>query len=326
MSGSVAAYRQEELASTSSIPWRRWLAFLFGGLVVYLAFYAWSEFLVYKHADQNRFHLISSTPPQRFDFAILGASHAMPLSYGDSHQQLEAKTGASIMNLSSEGAGILPNRLLLDYFLSRHSASHVVYVIDEFAFYSAHWNEDRLDASTLNRAPLDLDIARTLWKYPWSRHLLPIYLSGFGKINNSERFSDDVAAGELKFESTYSPIAQVDRRRVQYLFPESDLDSIFPKYRDEFRSLVELVLARGMEMTVILPPTPPRYRDNLPDVSKFKEAMAELKEYGRITYHDFSSTVVADEYFFDTDHLNIHGVDKFVNDIFADTLKNALRQ
>lgn len=314
----------KERALASGVSWYRWGAFVLGALLVYVALYAWSEYLVYEHAERNRFFMISNTAPQRYDFVILGASHAMPLGYGDSEQQLELKTGVSIMNLSSEGAGILPNRLLLDLFLSRHKASHVIYVVDEFAFYSPRWNEDRLDASALNRAPLDAGIAAALWRYSWSRDLLPMYLSGFGKINNQDRFSADMSEGEIKFDRVYSPIAQLDRRRVEYLFPEPDMKRIFPRYLAEFDSLANLISSNGMELIVIRPPTPLRYRDYLPDVSQFTDAMARMSGEGLFDFYDFSEAVVADPYFYDTDHLNRDGVKKFVDEFLTDLLKEIL--
>ena len=120
--------------------WRRWGLFVLIGLCLYAALYVWSERLVYVHGASNRYFMIRTAPPAHYDFVVLGASHAMPLGFGDMNAHLEQTTGGKIMNLSTEGAGILPNRLLLEYFLTRHTADRVVYILDSFAFYSPEMN------------------------------------------------------------------------------------------------------------------------------------------------------------------------------------------
>lgn len=303
------------------IPWRTWAGFVLGALLLYAGLYAWSEWLVYRHAEHNRFFEIHTTPPGHFDLVILGASHGMPLGYHDMNSQLEQAIGARAINLSSEGAGVLPNRLMLSYFLSRHDAKRVLYVADAFAFYDSQWNEDRLDAAMFNRAPLDFTLARILWAYPWARDVLPVYLSGFGKINNSERFEADTPEGATKFDEVYRPIAQLDRQRMRFLFPEDGGGVQFDRYLDEFERLVAAVNAAGMELVAIRPPTPPRYRDRLPDIAPFTDKMDSLAEEGRIVYRDLSETVTDEQYFYDTDHLNRDGVIRFLDEYLAPLLR-----
>src|SRR5690606_28098564 len=113
---------------------RRLALFLLIGLGLYLALYGASEALVYRYGLRNPFYVISATPAAEYDLVILGASHAMPLGYEDMNDRLEAATGARIVNLAMEGSGVLPNTLVLDYFLSKHTVGNVVYVVDSFAF------------------------------------------------------------------------------------------------------------------------------------------------------------------------------------------------
>jgi hypothetical protein len=312
---TIAAETQSSIAEPRSVTWRRWGLFVLIGLALYLALYAWSEYLVYAYGSKNRFFMIRTAPPQTYDFVILGASHAMPLGFEDMNDRLEAASGSSIINLSTEGSGILPNRLLLDYLLTRHSAAHVLFVLDSFAFYSPQWNEDRLDTAMLQRAPLDPALVATLWRYPWARPLLPAYVSGFAKINNGDRFAADVPEAEAtKFNRTYRPIAQIDRQRIQFLYPAEIDAARFQHYLGEFESLVGFVRQRGMEMIVVKLPTPPRYRDKLPNEAAFDAAVVPLLTRLGVAYQDLSQAITENPYFYDTDHLNRDGVVKLIDE------------
>ena len=301
--------------------WREWPLFVLLGLGLYVGLYFWAESLVHEHAERNRFFMVATAPQQSYDFVLLGASHAMPLGYGEFNSVLEEASGASVMNLSIEGAGILPNRLVLDYFLQRHEARNVVFFLDSFAFYSPQWNEDRLDSTLLARAPLDLDLIRTLTRYPWAQDELLPYVSGFTKINNHDRFAPDRSDAELtKFAKTYRPIPQIDRQRVAYLFPPEISQSEFQRYLGEFAGLIDMVEASGGEFIVVKPPTPARYRDALPHEPAFDAAVTELLAERGAAYYDFSETLPDDANYYDTDHLNRTGVAAFIEEHFAELL------
>ena len=322
MTTTVAGPGSQSGASLDEAPdarerrvWRRWGLFVAIGVALYLGLYGWSEYLVYAHGDQNRFFMIRTAPAQQYDFVILGASHAMPLGFADMNRRLEEAAGATVINLSTEGAGILPNRLLLDYFLTRHAAGEVIFILDSFAFYSPQWNEDRLDAAMLQRAPLDPALVATLWRHDWARGAIPAYVSGFAKINNGDRFAADIPEAEAtKFDRTYRPIAQIDRQRIGFLYPEAIDPAAFERYLGAFDSLIRYVREQGMEMLVIKPPTPPRYRDRLPDEAAFDDAVGAVMERAEVDYYDLSEAMTDDPFFYDTDHLNRDGVTMFIDD------------
>lgn len=300
---------------------RLWPLFILVGLVLYGALYLWSESLVQSHGDRNRFFMVASTPPGALDTVILGASHAMPLGYDDFNARLEAASGGSVLNLSIEGGGILPNRLVLDYFFKRHEARQVVFFLDSFAFYSSQWNEDRPDNAMFARAPLDLDLAAAIASYPWARAQILPYLSGFTKINNAERYAVDKSDAELnKFAKTYRPIPQIDQQRVAYLFPPEIAPDEFRRYLREFEALADMVAGHGAKLLLVKPPTPARYRDALPDELAFDAAIAALVARKGLAYADFSTLLPGDENYYDTDHLNAAGVERLIEGGFAKLL------
>jgi hypothetical protein len=71
-----------ELGSEAPIFLRRALVFVVVGLALYLGLYAAAEYLVYRHAERNRFFMIRSAPPATYDYVILGASHSAAFDYG----------------------------------------------------------------------------------------------------------------------------------------------------------------------------------------------------------------------------------------------------
>src|SRR5262245_59638848 len=106
--------------------------FLLIAASIYIAFYIGAEQLVYRYAQRNRFFAVRSASPPRYDFVVLGASHAAVFDYRDMNRRLEQMTGAKVLNLSVVGGGVTVNRLLFDYFLTRHQTACLVYVVDSF--------------------------------------------------------------------------------------------------------------------------------------------------------------------------------------------------
>jgi hypothetical protein len=306
-------------ASTGSLA-RNWALFVAIGLVIYAGLYAWSERLVYDRADHNRFFRVATAPLAEYDHVILGASHALPLDYADMNAQLESASGTTVLNLANEGAGILPNQLMLDYFFARGlRARNVVLFVDSFAFASATWNEERLDTAILQRAPFDPVLVSTLWRYPWARDEILPYASGFFKINNQDRFAPDQTDAELtKFERTYRPIPQIDRERIAYLYSDSAAST--KPYFGALETMIDTVQQHGGTVTLLKPPTPPRYREALPDESTFDAEITRIATATGATYHDLSTVLEDDAYYYDTDHLNRAGVEALIDTHLAELL------
>jgi hypothetical protein len=298
---------------------RRALIFAAIGLGLYIVLYAAAERLVYEYAHRNRFFVVRSAPPGHFDGVILGASHAAALDYQDMTSRLEQMTGARIMNLAVVGGGITPNRVLLEYFLFRHTTGTVVYVVDSFAFYSREWNEERVrDSRLFERAPLDPALAQVLFRHPAARMVALDYLSGFSKINNPNRFEADVFADEAgRFERVYRPVRQIDRQRIEYLYPESIDPEIFRRYLAEFEDLVEFATKRGIRFVIVRPPIPDRIRSMVPGEAEFDAALEEAMKRQAVEYHDFSTVNNDERFFYDSDHLNKAGVVSFFEQHFA---------
>lgn len=307
---------------------RNWGLFVAIGLLLYGALYALAETRVRASGETNRFFQIAMTPPQRFDHVILGASHAMPLSYGEMEAQIEQASGASIMNLSNEGAGPLVNAFVLDHFLRRHEAENVLYVVDSFAFNSPQWNEERIaDSALFRRAPLDMGLIATFADHSWAWKALPEYLSGFAKINALYRLGPDQTDAELtKFDRTWRASERIDSQRIAYLYDVEDAEAMTERYLAEFQALIERVQATGASFTALKVPTPPRYRDRLPGEAAFDARLAAVIEEAGARLVDHSELLPGDENYYDTDHLNRTGVAAYAEAAFVELLSRRAAQ
>jgi len=306
---------------------RRAAVFVLIGVALYAVAYASAEALVYRYAHRNRFFAVRSLPPSRFNYVVLGASHAAVLDYRDMNGELERLTGARIMNLSVVGGGITVSSLLFEYFLSRHQTRSVVYVVDSFAFYSAEWNERRLqDRRLFARAPFDPALVALLLGSPAPPSIALDYALGFSKINNRDRFAPDTSPDEgSRFDRQYRPVAQVDEERLAYLYPAQIDIRTFQNYLTQFEGLISAAQLRGIELIVVKPPIPERVRRLIPGEAQFDSTLNGVLDRHGVELHDFSGTVNDGKFFQDTDHLNRAGVLEFYQVALAPLLTRKLR-
>jgi hypothetical protein len=286
------------------------------GFFLYLGVYLGSEWLVYETAQRNRFFTVKAAPQSQYNHVILGASHAAVFDYRDMNARLEELTETQILNLATEGSGVTVNRILLEYFYETGlETDTVVYVVDSFAFYSPDWNEVRLqDAELYARAPFDPTLARILLANPAGRPVLLNYLTGFSKINNGNRLDSDLFEAEgSRFDRSYRPIAQIDRQRLRFLYPDNiDASTLEGSpYLQEFEALAGYVQDRGDRFIIIRPPMPERIYQMIPNEQEFDRIIRQLAQRHGVEVHDFTAVNNAADYFYDSDHLNQIGTLQF---------------
>ncbi|WP_159589688.1 SGNH/GDSL hydrolase family protein [Chelativorans xinjiangense] len=291
--------------------------FIVLGLALYALLFAAAEWLVYRNGQMNPIFKIETAERQEFDWVILGASHAMPLDFDDFNDDMERRTGKAILNLAGPGTGPLYNRFALEHFLYKHRALNVLYVADSFAFRSPMWNEERLsDAKLLARTPFSPIIAGSLVGYVMHEGVDPLalldYLTGFSKINNRRRFSQDVWEGEASFDRAFKPSATAEKKRVEYLYPPvTDEPAIRDRYFRDFTRLIATAKHHGARVTVAKFPLPPRFKALLRDEAEFGAALQALAIDQGVAFVDFSDVLTEFIYYADTDHLNRAGLSLF---------------
>ena len=302
--------------------------FIAVAVLVYAALVAGSDALVYAQGHANPFFKVATAERQDYDWLILGASHAMPLAFGDSEASIESATGQSVINLAVQGAGPLYNRLVLEQFLERHRAMGLIYVVDSFAFREPLWNEDRVaDPGLLARTPYDPSLVARLWEYVLADGVSPLaaldYSSGFSKVNNRDRFERDIWDGEAQFGRRYRPSARAENERIAYLYPQGSEDPArLARYLNDFDRLIGQALAAGMTVRIVKMPLPASFYGKLPDESGFDEMLDALAERRGLSVEDDSLLLQGAEYYFDSDHLGRRGVEAFIQRRLVPLMRN----
>lgn len=292
------------------------------GALLYGALYAWSERLIWRYAQTNKFFLVRAAPPTQYDYVILGASHAAALGYQDMTARLEALTQKKIVNLALVGGGVRVSRLIFDYFLARHRTHGLVYVVDSFAFYARTWNEERLqDTRLFLRAPFDSSLVQALLSEPATWSMGIDFLTGISKVNNVDRFAADVTPEEsTRFNRAYRPVKQIDDQRLEYLYPPQIDEAVFARYLAEFEDFLRGAQSRGIRVLVVRPPIPDRIVKRIPGEPDFDVRLKALTARLDIPLHDFTHTGNEEKLFYDTDHLNKDGVVHFFQTALAPLL------
>jgi hypothetical protein len=311
--------------STRSIL-RRLGLFVAIGIAIYAALAAAAEQLASRTGYGNAFFRIETAAKRDFDWVILGASHAMPLGFGDFNAEMEKATGLGILNLAAPGAGPLYSRIALEQFLRRHRTRNVLYVVDAFSFQSRQWNEDRVaDPKLLARTPLRASIAQSLWRAVRDDGVDPRaflnYATNFAKLNNRERFERDVWEGEGQFERVARPSTTAVTKRIAYLFPDGMQEMAARRYLAELDRLISAAQDSGAKVSVVVMPVPQSFRERLPADAGFDAALESLLGRKGVTLRDFSSALPDLKFYFDTDHLNRAGVAEFFRRHLQEVLK-----
>jgi hypothetical protein len=289
------------------------LLFVAIGLLIYAGLCFATERLLLRNGHSNPFFKIATAETPDYDWVILGASHAMPLDFGDFNALMQRETGLRILNLAAQGTGPVYNRFVLEQFLRAHHTRNLLYVVDSFAFTSRAWNEDRFaDAKLIRGTPFAPALARLMANYVRrdgvdSRALLD-YLSGFSKINNRDRFQRDAWEGEAQFDRVFRSSATAVGQRIAYLFPDASAPDVRARYLQEFADLIEIARQNGTQVVAVKLPVPALFRDRLPNEAAFDEALRRMLADRAVRLHDFSAALDSPNFYFDTDHLNRAGI------------------
>lgn len=294
------------------------------GLALYVLLFAGSELLTRRMADNNPVHRILAADPGGQDWIILGASHAMPLDFQGFGAEIERAAGQRVLNLAVAGTGPLYHRFLAERYFATHRASGVLLVADSFGYYAEQWNEARFsDRDLLSRTPLD---RRTLGLHArYLRHGadprgLIDYAAGFSKINNHDRLKPGRWEAEDNFERSTRPSAHADRERIAYLYPHPPNEAALARYMAHLDALILSARAAGATVTVIKPPVPARFAALLPQEDAFDAALAATLLANGVPFHDFTAALPDPAYYFDTDHLNRRGAERFLAEHLASLL------
>lgn len=302
------------LRPTTRSPARMLLALVGIFLVLYVLAVAVAERMVARSGAETAFQKLLGARGQRVEWVVLGASHALPLEYGNVPALVLRDTGQSMMVLAEIGAGPLYNLFVFEQALHDLEIKRLIYVADSFAFGGEDWNEARLtDRALLRQTPLRLSTARILADLTFRYHADPRglldYLTGFSKLNPVNRFPQDGWQGAARFDSRFRPSRHAVSARIAYLYPDGAPEAgTVERYLDTLEALFDRADAAGVGVTVVKLPLPDAFRNNLPREGAFDAALGARLTARGIPLEDLSAEIGDPEYYFDTDHLNRSGV------------------
>lgn len=295
------------------------------GLFLYVALFFWSDRLLRAHGPGNPFHRIL-TVPRQFDWIVLGASHAMPLGFGDMPQQIARKTGKMVLPLAMTGGGPFTWRLIAERYFADHSTAGVLIVLDDFGFADERWNAGRMDdADLLAKIPADWKTFQ-VFAAATSRSLpatvLASYATGFARINDQTRFQPEKWEGENNFDTTRRPSDAADKARIRFLYPAPMAPQEMSDGLANLEAIIALAQANGARVVTIRPPLPDRFRTALPPLEGLELRLLSLLAEYNVEFYDFSQAIPESRFYFDSDHLNRVGVNRFVDEALAPVLRN----
>ena len=308
------------------LPLRAIGAFIGLFLALYAAAFAIAERTVARGQTDTAFQRLLAARGAQVDWVVLGASHALPLAFGDVPGRLERDTGQSMMILAEIGAGPLYNRFVFEQALEDLEVKHLLYAVDSFGFGSPDWNEARLgDRKLLRQMPLRLSTAGTLSEFVLEGHAGPRglldYLTGFSKLNPVDRFPQEGWRGAEDFDRSFRPSRHAVSARISYLYPDGAPDpATVAHYLDILDGLFDSAEAAGVEVAVVKLPVPEAFRKALPGEETFDRLVGERLASRGIPFHDLSATIDDPSLYFDTDHLNRQGIDVLYRDHLLEVL------
>jgi len=193
------------------LPRRRIAAFVALFALLYAGAAGIAEVTIGRSGQETAFQKLLAMRGTQVDWLVLGASHALPLAFGDIPKRLEADTGQSMAVLAEVGAGPLYNGFVFRQAKRDIAPRHLLYVVDSFAFTSPRWNEERItDRKLLRKTPLRPSTAAIMADLTIRRGIKPTaladYLTAFSKLNTGPFPARGLARGR-RFRQPGSPVA-----------------------------------------------------------------------------------------------------------------------
>ncbi len=265
--------------------------------------------------------LLTTPKHSAFDVAFLGSSHAYQFSrLRKNKEATERELGMRVANLAlPTGGGIRPARFLLEHFCEQgNRAKQVVYFLDPFVFYSTGANDSHkfiyfeplrcsfLKKLIVNRYPLRsiLTYIRSKFSYDWF-------------FQQAEPLDEQPYV--LEPEAVDPARIQV---RMKSLYGDGLREENFLRYAGEFKKIADYCREKGMAFHVIVPPT---LLGPEPGAARMFAWLDEQKAAGGFDVHDFSGAMPDRKDYYNLDHLNTPGVERFIRDFVRPVLAPARR-
>lgn len=291
---------------------------LLANALLYLALAAWGARDEAGLQPWDREAVLPFIPENRaVELVLLGSSHARVFTSYQNERRVEEILGHDVLNLAKPALGVVPNKILLDYFYSRgNKAKRVVYLLDYFAMFDARWNEDSVHLASLE--PFRWDFLFHLIRGPASLPVLTVYLRE--AVRRVAAARPEAATIDLVYYPNYSSLGA--RQVVDHWFPHGLSKQQFLARERSVLDLARSVRARGGQMYFFLPGA--HFSLNIEEDSgryTLPALLKRLREEEGAEGYDCGRAMRSLVYFRDADHFNTPGVVYFAGKLMAPALR-----
>jgi len=278
---------------------------IFISINIFIAtFYIWFTNNQYTYSNSQTGSALFIIPKNtKVDILIMGSSHAGIFADAGNHERVEKILNKKVVNVSKAAAGIVPEKLFLEYFF-RHgnSTKEILYIIEPAIFYSSVWNESNF---FLENEPLYADFFWLSLREGIDNDVLVNYLKSKFSLfwatwrkplkNNIETYSLDAVSNEAI------------QKRLNFLYPDGQNEIVFDKYKVKLAEVIDIAKANNAKLTFIYPPT-------LLGDAPGSERLTQEISYYEARLFDFTNEIIDPSLYSDHDHLNTAGVVRFTTD------------
>ena len=249
------------------------------------------------------------------DVLIVGSSHA----YRGVDPRILKKDGISAFNLGSSAQTPINTKVLLHQYLDQIKPKLVVYEA-----YAGTMNIDGVESSLdiLSNNKIDINSIKMANEIHNLLAYNTLIFSGFRQTFGLNKTFSEVAH---QGEDTYiSPTGYVETKFRKNIFNDEKISKwdLIENQKEEFENNITFIKSKGIEVYIIQAPiTKTLYNsiNNNKEVDQFLGKLGNYKNYQNLIELKDSTD------FFDNNHLNQIGVEKF-NVILSKDLKNILRK
>ncbi|MGV0829879.1 hypothetical protein ACTS9C_13630 [Empedobacter brevis] len=249
------------------------------------------------------------------DVLIVGSSHA----YRGIDPRILERNGISAFNLGSSAQTPINTRVLLHQYLEEINPKLVVYEA-----YAGTMRIDGVESSLDILSNNKIDISSIKMAYEVHNLLAynTLFFSGFRQIFGlNKRFKEASHQGD---DTYISPTGYVETRYRRNIFNKENYSNwdLRGNQKEELINNIKFIKSKGIEVYIIQAPiTNALYKSisNHNEVDQFLDKLGNYKNYQNLVELKDSTD------FFDNNHLNQIGVDKF-NVILSQDLKNILKK
>lgn len=241
----------------------------------------------------------------RFDFLMLGTSHAEKFSLWHNHERVERMLGKKIMNLSEGGGGggLVNQFIYFQYFLQKgNKAAALVYFIDPFVFYN-----DDLDFN-----PYVYEKEPFYWDFLWLALKNGIPEASLWNYFRSKikpfwwQLRPETETGKSDFLERAD--TSILKTRLAVIYSNGMDEKVRERKLETFFQIVGTAEAQNIRVFFVIPPT---LLGTLPGTDKLTELLKKLKSEGRADFLDARNALTDPTLYYDHDHLNTAGITAF---------------